>query len=461
MNDIEFMGQFSQEIGAEYQLAKSYVREMPSQALVHLRSLCHCLVKLVATQHSLTYQSPNLYDRVEQLNAQRLLTPRQTRLLHKLRVLGNKGAHPEKYHLTFAQLVTLAEKGIADLLTLAESLGKGSGGNKYLFEPFDEVVGRDLCYRAVMQADPKAQYLVGMSLKTKGLLQLEQDTSLADKQKPNANLQQAAFWFEQAAKFDTKALFEHGVGLLHGYQGHSRIAEGEKAVADAADAGDIEAKALLGYFLLIGNERFAQDLTRAFSLLSEAAEQDHVEAMANLGVYYYQVDDETQAFHWINKAAQAGNPHSQYHLALMLESGQGCEVHGEQSQYWLNEAAEQGQLDAMLMIAKSLLSKEMLTEVESKRVQDYLSDVIKYGRSVSAMLELSVALADGVLGKIDIVKASSLLMTAQDYAKENELEVISPLKQSMLLQIEQVMSLVTSDEELATLVQAREILQSQ
>lgn len=277
-------------------------------------------------------------------------------------------------------------------------------------------------------------------------------------QDANKLLEQAAYWFSQAAKAEPKALFEHGVALLHGYQGESQLAAGEKAVTQAANANDIEAIALLGYFYLTGSELYEINLDKAFDLLNSAAERDHPEAMANLGVYYYQLENEAKAFYWINKAAQAGNPHSQYHLALLLESGLGCKVNLEESLVWLHEAAEQGQLDAMLAMAKKLLAKESLTELESQKVQTYLSEVIAYARSVPAMLELSVALADGVLGRIDIVEAASLLSRAQHYANENELEVILPLKSSMLLQIEQVSQLTKNAKELATLNQAKQIL---
>ena len=461
INDIEFVGQYSAELGTEYHSAKRYVREMPSQALLLVRSLCHRLVQQLGDEQALRFSSPNLYDRVEQLNQLKVISPRQTRLLHKLRVQGNKGAHPEKYHLTFTQLILLAEKAITDILSLIASLKAVEQDKSYHFEPFDDMVGRDICYKAVMESDPHAQYLVGLSLKTKGLMLLEQemasDTESGEAQKA---LRQAAYWFEQASHAEAGALFEHGVALIHGYAGQAQVREGEKVVARAAEAGDIEAAALLGYFYLSGSQVFEVDLDEAFLLLSLAAKHDHPEAMANLGVYHYQLNDEKSAFSWISKAAQAGNPHSQYHLALMLESGEGGQTDLQQSLAWFQEAADQGQLDAMLAMARKILAQEVLNETESAKVQGYLSEVIKYARSVPAMLELSVALADGILGRIDVVGAAELLSKAKLYGNEQELAVITPLWESMLVQVNQVIELTQSEEELATLKQALKILEA-
>lgn len=500
LNDIEFINGFSTELSDDYRLAKSYVRDIPTQALVYIRSFTHKLAAQLAVQHGVTFTSANLYDRIEQLNQRRVIDVAAVRALHRLRSDGNRGAHPEKYHLTQTQLVNIAEKSIHQILQIIEklypSLHPGVAPH-YQFEAFDSFAGRDLCYRAVMKNDPEAQYLVGMSLKVKGLMLQEQERALAHttddsllassssasssstSSSSNSNsaesntpspisttveqtsadvFAQAAHWFHIASAHHQAALFEHGVSLLHGYSGAENPATGEAFIAQAAAQGIVNAQALLGFFYLVGSDQFEVDINQAETLLTLAANAEDAEAMSNLGVLFYQNQQFEQAYLWVNKAAQTGYPHAQYHLALMLEQGEGCQVDIATSQQWMQEAAEQGQLDAMLRCSSDILHDDDASQEQLNIAEHYLHEVIKYGRNVTAMIELSVALADGILGRIDVVQAAYLLQQANLHANEIQRQVIEPLWQSLLMQIDSVIALNPTEDELATLQQAKCLL---
>jgi len=467
LSDVEFVGQFSAELGQDYGVAKSYVRDVPTQALLLIRSFTHKLTELLAQTKGLNFDSQNLYDRIEMLNNKRVIHVRITRLLHRLRNDGNRGAHPEKYHLTGPQLLELSEKSIENLLQLMELLFPqvmGKPRPEYHFIPFDSLAGRDLCYRAVMQNDAQAQYLVGMSLKTQALLEQAHGSSLDTQQTSHLEsnsqdaLSQASYWFARAAKRDMNALYEHGVALIHGYGGKVELREGELAIAVAAKAGVDNAMALLGYFYLAGSESIEVDTALAKRYLQQAAELEHSEAIANLGVLYYQQGEFVKAYGFIAKSARAGFPHAQYHLALMLARGEGCTRDLLASEQWMAEAAEQDQLDAMLARAQSMLHDDNAFGKDLSQAEDYLRQVIKYGHSVLAMIELSIALADGVLSKIDVVTSASLLKLAREQANAKELTVIAPLWDSLLLQIENVISITDNADELTTLTHAKMLL---
>lgn len=498
LNDIEFINGFSTELSDDYRLAKSYVRDIPTQALVYIRSFTHKLAAQLAVQHGVTFTSANLYDRIEQLNQRRVIDVAAVRALHRLRSDGNRGAHPEKYHLTQTQLVNIAEKSIHQILQVIEklypSLHPGVAPH-YQFEAFDSFAGRDLCYRAVMKNDPEAQYLVGMSLKAKGLMLQEQERALAHTtddsllassssasssstssssnsaesntpslisttvEQTSADVfAQAAHWFHIASAHHQAALFEHGVSLLHGYSGAENPATGEAFIAQAAAQGIVNAQALLGFFYLVGSDQFEVDINQAETLLTLAANAEDAEAMSNLGVLFYQNQQFEQAYLWVNKAAQTGYPHAQYHLALMLEQGEGCQIDLATSQQWMQEAAEQGQLDAMLRCSSDILHDDDASQEQLNIAEHYLHEVIKYGRNVTAMIELSVALADGILGRIDVVQAAYLLQQANLHANEIQRQVIEPLWQSLQMQIDSVIALNPTEDELATLQQAKCLL---
>lgn len=483
IKDSEFIQDFSASLSDDYLKAKSYVQDVPTQSLLHIRSFTHKLTELLGQDKQIAFSSPNLYDRIEQLNQQRVIDVKTTRALHRLRADGNRGAHPEKYHLTQAQLLALAQKSIKDVLALVEHLYpkvKGQVAPDYRYEASDVMTAKDLCYRAVMEDDAEAQYLVGISFKTKALILKEQEqqqdqefvTSAEATSNPEPSgvlpltshisaadsFARAAYWFALAAPKHMEALHEHGVALIHGYQGVPEVAKGEQLIATAAEAGVVNAMALLGYFYLVGSESFRPDSQLALQYLQRAAEGEQTEAMANLGVLYYQQKNLAQAYHFISKAAQAGYPHAQYHLALMLANGDGCTRDMIASEYWMAEAAEQGQLDAMLTRAQHMLNDDNAFGSDLTQAEDYLRQVIKYGHSVPAMIELSMALADGMLGRIDVVGAAALLKLARQNANKKEAEIIEPLWRSLALQIENVLKVTQDPAEIHSLNRAQTLL---
>ena len=483
IKDSEFIQDFSASLSDDYLKAKSYVQDVPTQSLLHIRSFTHKLTELLGQDKQIAFSSPNLYDRIEQLNQQRVIDVKTTRALHRLRADGNRGAHPEKYHLTQAQLLALAQKSIKDVLALVEHLYpkvKGQVAPDYRYEASDTLTAKDLCYRAVMEDDAEAQYLVGISFKTKALIlkeqEQQQDQEFVTSAEATANPEpsgvlpltshisaadsfaRAAYWFALAAPKHMEALHEHGVALIHGYQGVPEVAKGEQLIATAAEAGVVNAMALLGYFYLVGSESFRPDSQLALQYLQRAAEGEQTEAMANLGVLYYQQKNLAQAYHFISKAAQAGYPHAQYHLALMLANGDGCTRDMIASEYWMAEAAEQGQLDAMLTRAQHMLNDDNAFGSDLTQAEDYLRQVIKYGHSVPAMIELSMALADGILGRVDVVGAAALLKLARQNANKKEAEIIEPLWRSLALQIENVLKVTQDPAEIHSLNRAQTLL---
>lgn len=477
ISDSEFIQGFSVALLDDYLSAKSYIRDVPTQSLLHIRSFTHKLTALLGQVKAFEFSSPNLYDHIEQLNQKRLIDVKTTRALHRLRTDGNRGAHPEKYHLTQEQLLTLAQKAIRDVLTLVEHLYPkvaGCEAPEYQYQVSDSVTVKELCYRAVMEDDPKAQYLVGISLKTKALILKEQELSWADEVEDHVGVEdiakqdqpikaadifaRAAYWFALAAPHHLEALYEHGVALIHGYAGAPEAAKGEQAIATAAEGGVVNAMALLGYFYLVGSESFRQDLVLAQHYLQGAADGEQTEAMANLGVLHYQQNDLAQAYHFTNKAAQTGYPHAQYHLALMLANGEGCQRDPIGSEHWMAEAAEQGQLDAMFSRAQHMLHGDNAFDSDLTQAEHYLREVIKYGHSVPAMIELSIALADGILGRIDVVGAAALLNLARLHANQKEAEIIQPLWQSLALQIDKVLQVTHDNAEIHSLKRAKDLL---
>lgn len=95
IKDSDFIQGFSANLVDDYLCAKNYVKDVPTQSLLHIRSFTHKLTELLGQDKRIEFSSPNLYDRIEQLNQKRLIDVKTTRALHRLRADGNRGAHPE------------------------------------------------------------------------------------------------------------------------------------------------------------------------------------------------------------------------------------------------------------------------------------------------------------------------------------------------------------------------------
>ncbi len=462
LDDVAFVAALSPALGEEYRSAKRYVHEVPTQALLHVRSFAHRLTSLLAEQAQLSFDSPNLYERIEQLNRQRLIDVRVTRALHRLRADGNRGAHPEKYHLSHHELLKLADKALHGLRSMVELLyPRLLQQEPPAYEVADnrELDGRELCYRAVMQDDAEAQYLLGMAFKNRALTaQAEHDDAHQAEAVAAPLLAKAAYWFGLAAEHNINALYEHGVALLHGYTAAPQPEVGEPLIAEAAKQQQVDAMALLGYFYMVGSHCFSVDLAQAQHYLQLAANAEQSEAMANLGVLYYQQQQFTEAFHWISHAAKSGYPHAQYHLSLMLARGEGCDADVVASEQWLAEAAELGQIDAMLARAQHMLNDEPSFGSDLSQAEQYLRLAIRYEQRVMAMIELAIALTDGSFGRIDVVEAAAWLNMARSRGSSDEQAVVLPLIASLQQQTARVLQLSTDAAEQKSLQRALELL---
>lgn len=162
----------------------------------------------------------------------------------------------------------------------------------------------------------------------------------------------------------------------------------------AAEAGSDRAQALLGSRYLDG-ERLPKDMARGVELMRKAAEQDNVRAMAVLGSLYVQgkgvPKDERVAFDWVTKAAAGGDAHdlmvlsayywdgtgtpkdhvksmsllrkaavmgdpmAQLRLGRAYANGHGgAPKNGEQAEYWIRRAADQGEEEAQAIMTRVL-----------------------------------------------------------------------------------------------------------
>lgn len=122
-----------------------------------------------------------------------------------------------------------------------------------------------------------------------------------------------------------------------------------------ADAGHPQAQLYLAQLYDLGEAGLTRDPVEARRLVVLAAENDDVQAMHNLGVFFFRGEggpqDLASAAQWFRKAAGAGVVESQYNLGLLYQSGSGVRRDLAQARHWFGLAAAKGDTEARRALA--------------------------------------------------------------------------------------------------------------
>ena len=117
-----------------------------------------------------------------------------------------------------------------------------------------------------------------------------------------------------------------------------------------ADADHPQAQLFLAQLYDLGEAGLARDPVEARRLISLSAENGDVQAMHNLGVFYFRGEggpqDLSSAAQWFRKAADGGVVESQYNLGLLYQSGSGVRRDLDQARHWFGQAADKGDAEA-------------------------------------------------------------------------------------------------------------------
>lgn len=108
-----------------------------------------------------------------------------------------------------------------------------------------------------------------------------------------------------------------------------------------------------------GMEKFKEgDVVGAMAPLKTAADAGQPDAQALLGYILHQAGENDAAFAYMRKSAEQGNAEGQYGLSVMYSSGDGVAKDMAESRKWLQFAAEQGNAKAINAMAQYYLSGE-------------------------------------------------------------------------------------------------------
>lgn len=141
------------------------------------------------------------------------------------------------------------------------------------------------------------------------------------------------------------------------------FAEAEKLWVELADLGDPNAQYALGIMHLKKEAQRPED-AMAFRYLVEAAKEQHVASMFNLGVAYWEgrgvARQPEKAMNWWEVAAQRDDAGAQYNLGLAYYIGEGRPQSTPKALYWVKQAANNGHSQARALLL-TIQNKTKLT----------------------------------------------------------------------------------------------------
>ncbi|GBG03602.1 hypothetical protein AZSI13_29290 [Azospira sp. I13] len=388
MNDLELAKSISDEVGEQYALAKEVAKEYPGYSLLTLRGMCGLICqRIIEVQKLAIPKLSELGTLIREICDRTHPDVSSKDALHKLRFLGNKGAHPEEGKLANEQLSEFADSALKHALTalkfayrkihpalsLADSIAVTPVGSGM----------KELCYRAISEEEAEAQYWIGKHFLNKAT-EMQQPSINEGNESPlvyaidiNEARRKADFWFELAAHKDhPAALFEHGCLLVEGVKGADYVMMGVNKIFGSAKAGYPDANAFIGHVFYHGLYDQPQDFVEARIHFELAAKEDHPSALTMLGVMHLHgeggPENPQAAFDYTKKSAEAGYPTGQLNMFVHYWNGNVVERDTLTAIDWLNKAVAQNHPEALLVLA-GLIEEEHIPEHSLEQAEELYS----------------------------------------------------------------------------------------
>ena len=151
--------------------------------------------------------------------------------------------------------------------------------------------------------------------------------------------------------------------------------------------------------------------------LRDAAQADLFPAQSMLGAYLLENGNKVDGLRWTERAAEQGDPDSQYRLAQAYEAGVDKQKNTELARKWYAEAGAGGNLSAMLWMARYYAQQPVSAKTRLGRA-GWLESAMDKG-SVDAALELAALYQSGGDGVSGGEKEAIAIYRFLDKRKDN------------------------------------------
>jgi len=151
----------------------------------------------------------------------------------------------------------------------------------------------------------------------------------------------------------------------------------------------------------------ANSFVDAMRWYRQAAEQGYAPAQARLAYLLDRAEENEEAAQWYRKAAEQGNSDGQFGLGQMYAKGEGVERDLEQARHWTTQAAEQGVVTPMRVLALAYEQGGLGLSVDQQKALAWLERAAERGDrwSIDRLIQVY---RGGQLGMaVDLEKAKS------------------------------------------------------
>ncbi len=402
MNDLELARLISGEVGEHFTLSKEVADEYPGYCLVTLRGMCKLIcLRIIEARKLAILRTADLDTMIREV-CERTNPDSQTKdALHKLRWLGNKGAHPEEGKLSNSEISDFARSALDHAITVLKFAHTQVHPNSPLpaaIIPCSTDSGvRSLCYRATIQEEVESQYWLGKYFLNKAAnLTTSSEGSFPSHYEILEEWKKANYWFRLAAnQGHAAALYEHGKLLINRVDGEKYVAMGVNKVFGAANSGSPDANADVGHIYYHGEHDQPQDFVEARKHFEIAAAEDHPSALTMLGVMYLRGEggppNPQAAFEYTKKSAEAGYPTGQFNLFVHFWNGETVDRDIPEALSWLNKAADQNHPEALFELA-TLIQENLVPEKSAADAEELLTKCMNSANAEQSLRQKSAFL---------------------------------------------------------------------
>lgn len=375
INDEQFAALFKESITSDYKDALLFMKVDPDVSLMKFRKILESLCLLYKEYYSYDFESENLYDRIEELASNDIISGLIRESFHEVRVLTNHGVHINKSNI-YKDDETVARnklknnaiesrKGILNLLEHAYlGLCIGKELPKYEVKVAGGQEQKNLWFKCLTSRDYSDHYSLGELYQElaecyEGLIPDE-----------GTFLERSNSMFVFAAE-SYKTSFQ----LRAGKSIQSVINSERKGTSISPESYD----ALFSYALLcIKGKVEGQGTVEAKVILRALIKRGVTDAYSYLGWQSYIDKDYKNALKYLTHKKATQNVYTFHKLGILYSEGKACPVNISMAIDYFQRASELGDAESMFSLGK-LYHRATDFDKNNTLAQEYLGKAIVRG----------------------------------------------------------------------------------
>ncbi|RJF35773.1 hypothetical protein D4741_12455 [Pseudoalteromonas gelatinilytica] len=377
LTDIQFVSKFNASFSECYEKAKNLYIDSPIHTLVELRGLLVVLCDEIIDEYKIQVTGNSLFEKQKDIHSSKLFRSTIIENIDSIRDAGNKGAHREKYNITYEKYQELALTTLKNFCTLIEDYWacKASKVPTYTFIVKTESLVKEWCYQALFNNDKDAKFEVAIALFNKYQEQFKDEDKYFFEQ---SSLMKSVDLIEEAARdLHPEALFEYSHIILNQIHREKDIEEAKGYLHSSACRGFIKSKVAFGQLVYDSDEPHEDDIEEAIRFLDEAASDGESQAQFLLSQIYssskFGLQNDKLSAQWYEKSLKSENANAMFIEARsVLNNPHLTSEDAEQSLKWLELATEKGSQDAYKLYLKIFSESSHPVETVRPLYEHYL-----------------------------------------------------------------------------------------